>query len=65
MRARRTAALRRSLFGVIRFLAEIAVLSALGPGGATAQVLSPGQLAEPHAELEGVRHCTGCHEAGT
>jgi hypothetical protein len=37
------------------------LLLALGPRPATAQVLSPGKLAEPHAELEGIRNCTRCH----
>ena len=26
------------------------------------QIISPGELSEPHAELEGMRNCTGCHE---
>ena len=29
-----------------------------------AQLLSPGRLAEAHAELEGLRNCTSCHELG-
>ena len=45
-------------------LGMIAALAAFGPTSGAAQVLSPGQLAEPHAELEGVRHCTDCHELG-
>ena len=31
---------------------------------ATGQVVSPGRLAAPHAELEGLRRCTECHELG-
>ena len=34
------------------------------PLGGAAQFLSPGRLAEPHAELEGLRRCTTCHELG-
>ena len=29
-----------------------------------AQLLSPGDLARPHAELEGLSNCTQCHVAG-
>ena len=29
---------------------------------AAAQLISPGKLSEPHAELEGIRACTNCHE---
>lgn len=29
---------------------------------AAAQLISPGELSAPHAELEGLRSCTGCHE---
>jgi len=31
---------------------------------AHAQLLSPGPLARPHAELEGLRNCTSCHQLG-
>jgi hypothetical protein len=34
------------------------------PGVLDAQLLSPGKLAEPHAELEGLRNCTSCHQLG-
>ena len=30
----------------------------------TAQLLSPGKLAKPHAELEGIGQCTKCHQLG-
>jgi hypothetical protein len=33
-------------------------------GPAWGQLLSPGQLARPHAELEGLSNCTKCHSAG-
>ena len=29
---------------------------------ADGQLISPGKLSEPHAELEGIRACTNCHE---
>jgi hypothetical protein len=32
------------------------------PGVASAQLISPGKLSKAHAELEGIRHCTQCHE---
>jgi len=31
---------------------------------ARAQLLSPGKLARPHAELEGLSNCTRCHDVG-
>ncbi|HKI94251.1 MAG TPA: hypothetical protein VJ992_03060 [Gemmatimonadales bacterium] len=31
---------------------------------AAAQLISPGQLSRPHAQLEGLRNCTKCHELG-
>jgi len=34
------------------------------PTAASAQLLSPGRLAEAHAELEGLRGCTECHQLG-
>jgi hypothetical protein len=39
------------------------LVCAAPPPGA-AQILSPGKLAAPHAELEGIRNCTACHELG-
>lgn len=30
----------------------------------SAQLFSPGELAKPHAALEGLKQCTKCHEAG-
>lgn len=42
------------------------VLAIAAPGAAPlplgAQLISPGKLSRPHAELEGVRQCTACHE---
>lgn len=32
------------------------------PAVASAQLISPGKLSKAHAELEGIRHCTQCHE---
>ncbi len=42
------------------------VLAALAtaPAVLSAQLISPGKLARPHAALEGVNHCTACHELG-
>ena len=31
---------------------------------ATAQLISPGELAAPHSDLRGVRNCTSCHALG-
>lgn len=31
---------------------------------ASSQLLSPGDLAEPHAEWEGLSNCTRCHVLG-
>jgi len=50
--------------------AGVALLLLAGLAGAVAppaaaQILSPGKLAAPHAELEGIRNCTSCHELGT
>lgn len=33
-----------------------------GAPGVGAQIISPGKLSEAHAELEGMRRCTACHE---
>ncbi len=40
----------------------ITILMAVGPRPAVAQLLSPGELAEVHVDLEGIRSCTECHE---
>ncbi len=42
----------------------LVALAFASAGPARAQLLSPGPLAEVHAELEGVRNCTQCHELG-
>lgn len=39
-------------------------LMVLSPKLATAQLISPGKLAQAHAELSGVRNCTRCHSLG-
>jgi len=41
--------------------AALALLSALAATGAGADVFSPGELARPHAALEGLSNCTKCH----
>lgn len=41
------------------------LLLLLVPGAATAQLISPGKLSSEHAELEGMTHCTECHELRT
>lgn len=46
----------------------LALVAALGPATAepaSGQIISPGELARPHAELEGVRACTQCHALGS
>ncbi|MBZ4418602.1 cytochrome c3 family protein [Myxococcus sp. RHSTA-1-4] len=43
----------------------LAVFLLLGASGARAgDFFSPGELARPHAALEGLSNCTKCHEAG-
>lgn len=39
-------------------------LLALAARGSHAQLISPGKLASVHADLEGIRNCTQCHELG-
>jgi hypothetical protein len=41
----------------------LALAAGLAPGAA-GQLLSPGPLASPHVELEGLRQCTSCHQLG-
>lgn len=50
----------------MRRLPLIVALTALllHGGGARAQLISPGELARAHEELEGIANCTRCHEAG-
>lgn len=46
-------------------LRAVALLLITGwASAASAQLLSPGELASPHAELEGLSNCTKCHAAG-
>jgi hypothetical protein len=52
--------MHRSFAGAVVSAACILVL----PSTLRAQLLSPGRLAEPHAELEGLRSCTSCHQLG-
>jgi len=47
-----------------RIVAALFMLAALSAFEAQAQILSPGDLAEGHAELEGLTNCTQCHEPG-
>ena len=42
----------------------LAVVVALAPRVASAQVLSPGPLAQAHAHIEGDNDCTKCHQSG-
>jgi len=44
--------------------AALLALAAAAVHPASAQLISPGKLASAHADLEGVRHCTSCHELG-
>jgi len=39
-------------------------LMLMAPNLATAQLVSPGKLADAHAELSGVKNCTRCHTLG-
>lgn len=43
-------------------LGVLLVLGLLVPAGGSAQLISPGKLSAPHAQLEGIRNCTQCHE---
>ena len=45
-------------------LALLGVLLAFVPATAAADLFSPGPLSQAHADLEGIRSCTRCHEAG-
>lgn len=42
----------------------VVMLACIGPLArpAAGQLISPGELSEPHAELDGLRGCTSCHE---
>ncbi|HEY0304927.1 MAG TPA: cytochrome c3 family protein, partial [Longimicrobiales bacterium] len=40
------------------------LLTLVAPALARAQLISPGKLSAAHAELEGIRQCTQCHELG-
>lgn len=42
----------------------LCLLVALLPAAGGAQLLSPGPLSAPHAELQGIRQCTACHRLG-
>ena len=42
----------------------VLVALSLAPRTAAAQLISPGKLARPHAALDGLEHCTQCHELG-
>ena len=49
--------------GGLRAVVVLALAAAFaGPAGA--QLISPGKLASVHADLEGVRNCTQCHQLG-
>ena len=53
--------MRRSAELVIALAGALALVAA---PPARAQVISPGKLSAPHADLEGMRNCTECHELG-
>ena len=43
----------------------VAVVATMSlPATATAQILSPGKLGRAHSQLEGLSHCTECHDLG-
>jgi len=44
-------------------LPALLVLALAGLAQPSAAQLSPGPLSQAHADLEGVRHCTSCHDA--
>jgi predicted CXXCH cytochrome family protein len=42
----------------------VALLLSAAAGAVDAQLISPGKLSSAHAELEGIRSCTNCHDLG-
>ena len=46
------------------WLAAVVGTLAWGASPGAAQLISPGKLAAPHTELEGIRNCTQCHQLG-
>jgi len=40
----------------------LALAAISGPERLSAQLISPGELSQPHADLSGIRQCTKCHE---
>jgi hypothetical protein len=59
MSGQRRVTARRCAGGVLVLLAQ-----AIAPGALPAQLVSPGPLSAPHAELQGLRRCTACHQLG-
>jgi hypothetical protein len=55
----KTTTLRIALAGPVVLLLLLGL-----PRAAESQLLSPGRLSAPHAELEGIRNCTSCHALG-
>jgi hypothetical protein len=53
------AALFRVVVGALAFLLVMAYARV-----ASAQLLSPGPLSQPHASIEGDQHCSECHSSG-
>lgn len=47
---------------MIRLSALLCVVVAISSGEASGQLISPGRLSTVHADLEGIRQCTTCHE---
>ena len=53
--------MRRTRSGLVGLLI-LAGVTATAPVAAGAQLISPGKLTTAHADLEGLRNCTQCHE---
>ena len=51
-----------SPFSLSTGLVAALVLLMLLTGSAAGQLISPGKLSQPHAQLEGIRSCTQCHQ---
>ena len=46
-----------------RAIAALVVIALSAPASpAFAQLISPGKLSAPHAQMEGIAHCTDCHQ---
>ena len=54
----------RPLLAILALAAALLTLGAPARAQGLGDFLSPGPLAEPHAELDGLKNCTKCHEPG-